>query len=394
MAERLGNLGYFAVGKETTPGTAVTPGVFVPLYEESMTTNLNHVKDNPVVGLPWSIYQVLPGQRDHQGKVTVMAEPNTAAYLFDMLMTVGSVSGGGPYTWPFTAANASNSYTVDISTGVQVFRFAGVYAESIAMAFKENEGQFDIDLSGLIAFSARTIVSATYSSPTTTFVLDTNYDPSPTTGLVVGDTMQIYSVSGGTYQSFTIATITNGTTFTATADITAALGDIVTIKPQTSTFSNLTPFLWSRTFFTFGATVAACVTAGTAGATPLEQGSTWSITHAFENKAGSKRSGSFDPASLPRLQYSATLKATKYFDTPIDEAAWADLTKVACVITHLSGTNDSLTVTYHNMKNMTVKPAVKSAAILYSEEEFDIQYDSTDALAAGVTVINAVATGP
>ena len=393
MSERLGNLGYLGLAKETTPGVAVTPTDWIPIYEESMTTNLNFVKDNPVVGLTVDTYQILQGQRDHQGKVTCMAEPNTAARLFDMLMTKGSGTGSGdPYTWPFTHGNATNSYTVDISTGNQVFRFCGVYAETIAASFKENEMQFDVDLSALLAFQGRTLASTpTFSSPNCTVVLDTSYDPSPVNGLAVGDTLQVYSVSGGSYTNFTIATITAPATLTTTTNLSssAVTGDVVTIAPATPTFNNKTPFLWSRTQFKFGATASA---AASAAQTQLETGSTWSITHNFENKAGAKRSGSFDPASLPRLLYGATLNTKKFFDDPKDEAAWADLSKTACQIVYYSGANDQLVVTFDNMRIDKVKPGVKSNAILYSEEDRVPQYDSINGEMFNVKVLNALAT--
>ena len=459
MAERLANIGYLGLKVESTPGTAVTPSDFIPLYSESMTTNLNLVEDDPIVGLPWKTYQTVQGQRDHQGKVTVLAEPNTSARLFDMLMTKGTgvvtysftvtsanatvgatytnngvtftvtstivaqttlvatsstgaptttgtltkASGTGDATitfsantnttstWPFTSGVAANSYTVDISTGNQVFRFCGVGAEMITHNYQGgNEMQYDVDLSALTSFTSRTLASTPTGTNPYTVVFDTQYDPNPTNGLVVGDTMQIYAVSGGAITSFTIASITNGTTITTTTNLTGnATGDIVTIKPQTPTFNNLTPFLWSRTQFCFGATASAALSASH---TPLETGSAWSITHAFENKAGAKRSGSFDPASLPRIQYSAGFKAKKFFDNPVDEATWANLTKTACVIRHYSGSGQELRVTLNNIKNKKVKPDLKSNSILYSEEDFVVQYDLTDAQACDVKVINQVAT--
>ena len=41
--ERLGNLGYLMMGKETTKGTPVIPAIAIPIYKESFNTMLNHV---------------------------------------------------------------------------------------------------------------------------------------------------------------------------------------------------------------------------------------------------------------------------------------------------------------------------------------------------------------
>src|SRR5689334_18051380 len=127
MGEQLGNIGYFAMKKETTKGTAVTPNVFVPLFEENLNSNLNVDGSTPIMGNKFARYQTLPGMRDHKGDVTVMAEPNTIARFFDMLLTKSSTSGSGPYTHNFvlSAVTNPNSYTIDICRGQIVIRYIG-----------------------------------------------------------------------------------------------------------------------------------------------------------------------------------------------------------------------------------------------------------------------------
>lgn len=44
------NNGYFALKREVTEGTAVTPDVYVPLYEESMATEFNVNSDTSIFG--------------------------------------------------------------------------------------------------------------------------------------------------------------------------------------------------------------------------------------------------------------------------------------------------------------------------------------------------------
>ena len=110
--ERLGNLGYLMMGKETTKGTPVIPSIAFPLYKESLNTSLNHDEDNPIVGLRVMPYAMFMGQRNHEGSFTVLGEPNTAQYIFDMLLQQSSVTGANPYTHPFVVGDAK-SYTVD-----------------------------------------------------------------------------------------------------------------------------------------------------------------------------------------------------------------------------------------------------------------------------------------
>src|SRR6185295_16185979 len=128
--ERLGNLGYLMMGKETTKGTPVIPAIAIPIYKESFNTMLNHDEDNPIVGLQVMPYNMYMGLRDHEWSFTCLGEPNMAQYIFDMLLTQGSVTGAGPYTHPFTVGSAK-SYTVDVLRGQVVHRFWGVEAEEI-----------------------------------------------------------------------------------------------------------------------------------------------------------------------------------------------------------------------------------------------------------------------
>src|SRR4051794_21886177 len=115
--ERLGNLGYLLMGKETTKGTPVIPATAIPIYKESFSTKPNHDEDNPIVGLNVMPFNMYMGLRGHEGSFTALGDPNVAQYLFDMTMTQGSVTGSGPYVHPFTVGSAAKSYTIDILKG-------------------------------------------------------------------------------------------------------------------------------------------------------------------------------------------------------------------------------------------------------------------------------------
>jgi len=253
--ELVGNIGYLAFKKEATKGVvAGTPNVYLPLYTESMNTNANFVAQQPIYGGKHITYATLQGQRDHQGDLTVLAEPNTTAIIEDMLATKGTTTGAGPYTHPYDFSATANpkSYTVDISLGNVVKRFWGFELSSFSPDFNENEIRWAIKASALGSFQARTITTAV----TTTLTLDTKYDPNPTLGLFAGDLIRIYKASTGAVLNTTVVAVTNGTTITIGASAAAfAAGDIVHLRPATPSFTLLPSFLWSKMQFQFGASV-------------------------------------------------------------------------------------------------------------------------------------------
>jgi len=390
--ERHSNLGYIAFKKETTKGTAVVPNVYVPAYSEDLTTNWNLIEDNPIVGNKFARFQVLPGLRGHTGNLTVMGEPNTIGYLFDMLLRKGSTTGSDPYTHPFTLSTTNpNSYTMDISYVSHVVRFFGVEASAITPTWESGEMRPEVTVSALKSWAGRTVASVSGSGPYDV-VFDTDYDPRPTDGLVVGDLLQFYDYSESAIINAIVDGIdSDGVTIEVSENVAAlAAGDYCTLRPATPSFSLLTPFLWQRTEFRFGADAAAALTATH---TPLEQDSNWAIMHPFEEDEGSKRSGSFDPASLPRMQGDAEFNARVFFDTPEQLQRWLDIQKRAVVIRHFSGTGYELRVTLNNVRvREGAQPHLEAEGILYSDLNFAPTLDTGDGQALDVKVLNAVSS--
>jgi hypothetical protein len=311
MAERLGNLGYFGLIKEAVKGTPLTPTDFIPLYDESMSTNGNFVDQTPIFGNKFATMATLQGQRTHKGDVTVLAEPNTTARLADMLLTKLSTTGANPYTHVFglSATTNPNSYTVDISTGNVVARYWGVEASKLAPAWNKNEMQWKVSISALGSFQSREIASISGTGPTT-IVFKTDYDPNPTFGLVAGDLVRV-KLANGTLYDTTVTSITNGTTIIVPLALTgAAAGDSLSLRPATPSFTLLSTFLWAKAQFCFGATAAAALSAAQFR---VEQGSSFNIMHSFNNDDGELRSGAFDPASLVRKTGDIDLSVKKYF---------------------------------------------------------------------------------
>lgn len=395
--ELIGTLGYIGVGLETIPGTAVTPTDFIPYYDEGLDTNLNLDTDSPAVGLFVETYQVLQGQRDHSGPLELLAEPNTSVKLLNMLLTVGAPTGSNPYTYVATPSGTTRpaTYTIDVSIGgQQVKRFVGCGLEKLGHKFDKNVQHWTGNVSALGSFTIRTLASTPTGTNPYTVVLDaTGYDPNPTNGLVVGDIMTMAKADGTAVTNFTIASITNGTTFTTTTNVTTfAAADQVFIRPATVSLSALVaqPFSAARTNYCFGATASAALSATP---TRVEPGSAWEITSPFNNAKGEMRLGGFDPASLVRLPPTFSVKVKKFFASESDLAAWLNITKQALVVRHYTGAANiyEFRVTFNNMKikaGSIVK--TKSKGVLYAEMEYIPQWDTSDTQQVAVTVINAL----
>jgi hypothetical protein len=390
MSERNAAVGYAALKKEATKGTAVTPNVYVPYYKQSMHTDINLIQDDPIVGNRFKHYQNLQGLRSHKGNITVMAEPNTAGYLHDMIATKSSTTGSDPYTHTFGASNTTdpNSYTLDLSFGSQVVRFFGVQSSKIAYAWKNQRMQFEVDLSGLGSFYGREISSIS----TTTVVLKTEYDASPTTGLVASDLVTVVKADGSSSLNTTISTISDSTTVVLGASAASfAAGDMLVLRAATPSLSLLTPFLWGKTEFRFGATASAALSATQ---TRLDTGTEITLINEFDDDEGAKRSGAFDPASLVRTTYDVKSKIKKFFDTTEEIKYWNAMTKRALVMRAYSGATSQyeLRVTLNNINAMTNEIPTDSGGVIFHEIDYAAHYDTSDSQAFDVKVLNAVSS--
>ncbi len=394
MAEQNANKGYAAIKKEVTKGTAVTPDVYVPYYSQSMNTDMKLISDEPIYGTTFKRFQTLQNIRSHGGSLSVMAEPNSAARWLDMVAAKTATTGAGPYTHTYAASNtvSPNSYTLDISLGSQVVRFFGVEAGKVNFGFDDDKMVLALDdVAALGSFYGREVSTVTGSGPYT-ITFKTNYDASPTTGLVVGDLIQLYRISTGTYINATVATIPTATTITVTENVAlGAVGDVVTLRPATPTLSLLTPFLWGRTEFRFGATAAGALSATQ---TRLESGSELTLSHEFEENEGARRSGAFDPAALVRTVYDLEGSVKMFFDKPEQIRYWQGIEKRSLVMRSFSGTTSEyeLRVTLNNIRTMNNEIPTESEGVIYHETDIVPNYDTADGKGFEVAVINAVAT--
>lgn len=392
--DRNASAGYAALKKEVSKGTAITPDTYVPYYNQNLMTDPHLISDEPVYGNLFRRLQTLPGIRSHGGSISVMAEPNTAARWLDMLSTKSSTAGANPYTHTFGAnsSTAPNSYTVDLSFVSQVVRYIGVEASKITIGWDGEKMVFNIDVSALKSFFGAEVASVSGTGPYTINFNATESNPNPTTGLVAGDLMQLYDVSADSYVTFAITAVSSGTAITTSTNVSiGASGDICTLRPATPSYSTLTPFLAGKTEWRFGATASAALSAAN---TSVELSSEISLMYDFANNEGSKRYGSFDPASLPRSVYDATVSLKRFFDKPQDIRDWNARNKTALVFRAFSGLTNQyeLRVTLNDLRTSQLSVPSESASNILKEMTYLPNFDQSDGKGFEVAVINAVST--
>ena len=393
MAEQLSNLGYLALVKEATTGVVPsTPNIYTPLFDESIVFDTGLTEDLAAFGSKAKVYNVLPGRRSYEGEITVTAEPNTAAHLFNALLSQGTSTGSGPYTYPFVLSGSvlPRTYTIDVAKGRVVHRYIGAQISSIGTAFKENEMQLKLKVSALSSFIVREIASIATTTITLTSTFS-DFSGTPTTGLIVGDLVSIISASGAISDlQTTVASITSTTVVLGASAAAFAAGDQIVIRAASApSLATVTPFLWSRSEYRFGITAAA---AFSNTHTPLESGTEWTVTHSFNDAKGEWRSGSFNPASLARKTGEIALKFKKFFDSSNDLNNLHKNAKNSVVCRHFSETGYELRVTINNFKVKDVVPKFKVGELFYSEMMAVPQYDTTDGQMYDVKVINNLAT--
>jgi hypothetical protein len=181
-------------------------------------------------------------------------------------------------------------------------------------------------------------------------------------------------------------------TITVTEDWSgAAATDIVALRAETDSYTLKAPFQEARTEFRFGATAAAALSATH---TAVEKGAgSWTIRHAILPTDGALRTGSHDPQAMPRGRHGADLNTKIFFDTPGDYNRFLSIDKRACVVRHFvtdGGTSYEFRLTLNNLRMIDNPTTLNADDIIFSENMYKAVYDTSDAQAMGVTVINGI----
>lgn len=386
----VGSRGYVGMAIQTDKDTAIVPTRYVPYFKDSFVTEMNKRQQGSVKGNRNMVQDILAGLRTHKGSLEVLAEPNTAGHWFNMFMTKGSTTGSDPYTHPFTVGDTEKYYTLDIKKGLYVHRYTGVKANTIAPAYTDNEMHFNIGLTALRHFEVNTLASTPTGSSPYTMVFSTDYDPEPTKCLVVGDLMAV--TDGTTTTNFTVASIVDSTSITTTTNVTSfAAGNKVRLRAATPSFTLLTPFMWARTKYQFGADATA---AASATHTPGDEGTEWSLTHTNESDDGAHQTGSYDPTDIRRTNFGGQFTFVQVYESDTERVNFLENEKQAVVIHMYAGNTSSyeLKITMNNIKAVSEPIETAFETVTKITSTFVAQYDSTDGQAIAVSVLNALST--
>lgn len=386
-SEQISDLGYVSIKKETTKGTAVTPTIYLPIYGETLMEDLGIQSIDPIMGLKAERFKTLRGQRKFKGTIDFLGEPNVAGYVFDMLLNHVSVSGSNPYTHIFALNTTNpNSYTVDIARGRMVFRFIGLESREVASKFDDNRMHLLSQVTALKCLGPRQIASVA----SLVLTLETTYDQAPTDGLVASDLVRIFKADGSVLD--TTVTSFTATTVTVAAATAVAAGDIITLRPATSSFTLSGQFLqWARSECRISDTI---VNALAATHTPVEKGSDWKISHKMLPDDGALRSGAYNPVSIIRGKGDIELKTKMFFDTPDQKNRFYMQATRSIIWRHFAGDTSQyeLRITADQVVQKGNPTNLKVGDVLFDDIDWMAEYNTSNAKNYGVTVINAVAT--
>ena len=402
MPEKNAALGYLKIGKETTGrGAAVVPVIDVPLYSETIFPKTNLQTDNPIIGNPFGVYNIFPGQRDHSGDIEILCEPKTLPHFLNMLLNKVSSTpnGSGVNTHLFNLGtpNQSNaSYTIDILKGDIVHRFYGCEIDTLTPEW-QNDSYMKLKLTVSALGQVSTVAIA--SGATTTITLSTEYDQAPAKGLVVGDIITVVHMNNGVVASTENTTISAISADNLTLTVTSltgtyVAGDQLYIRARAVSPNIGNPFNWARTEFRFGNTAAAALNNAH---TPVEKGSVFEIKNDFNDNNGERRSGSFDPVSLARKQGDATLTIKKFFENGIELNDFLKMTKKSLVIRMfgdlISGTTfNEFQITFNHIHATESPDPLKAGELIYLNQKYQAQYDQTDGQAFSIAVVNTISS--
>lgn len=388
--------GYLAIGKQVDASTAVIPNIFVPMLEEDLSSDPNNERAKQIVGIDWKSNLILQGQRKHGGKIKILADPENLGYFLDMVLLKGTTTGSAEegYTHPFTVDNSAY-YTIEVKKGNAIHRYIGCQITKLGISFENGNMVLEAEVIGKYKFNYGTLKTALTGAGMTSVVFDEKYDPEPCAGLVAGDVIQVWR--NGVATDVTIASVASNKksiTCDATA-VTASVGDLITLKPQTASYSSLyRPFRFGQMLVGMGAneTAATANAASYALATAVDEIKI-EIDKGIQERFAS---GDNDPVLLSGVP-DATLSIKKLFERAEDIQQWNDIAKKACTIIITgdeiaSGVYATFTLKFHNIKPKKADNKTKVGEYVYDETEFYVEYDNTDGVAITASLKNATAS--
>ncbi len=117
---------FFALGKETTRGTAATPTLFIPIDQDaSLKANITWIEDKGIRGSATSIYDNIPGVRHDEFDFKGNVFADTFPVVMMGLLGTDTITGiAAPYTHTMTLLEA-------VTTGSQPPSYTGIDVDNI-----------------------------------------------------------------------------------------------------------------------------------------------------------------------------------------------------------------------------------------------------------------------
>lgn len=390
----LADKSYLAVKPQTAPGTPVIATKFFPLISESIRVNPNFVADRRLKGLDWKSDELLKGPRMIEGELEIYADADALAHvlnmLYDLTGTTGDASVG--YTHSF-APGEGQSYSIEIPRGDFVQRIWGARADNLKLEFRDNKLVAVVSVKALGQFYTASLAVALTGPGMTSAVLKTDYDLRPTDGLKVGDMIRV----GGVDVTLTSVNANGTTVGFASTSITASIGDPVFLLAQTPTFGTARePLYFGNSLVGVGATESAATTAAGAKATATP---CYNFSANFKNNLlDAPASGSTGPSVLLNQVKEADVEISRLFENPTQYQKWIEFVKQAVTFIATGRfiksdftTSEKLTVKYHKVKLVTNEEPLEVGAYIFDRQKFEALYDSGDAKAVAIELIDRVA---
>lgn len=389
-------LGYLAIKKEATRGTAVKPTNFIRHKGGGITYNQEIIANNPIQNTRHNAINSVKGKITTDGEYSVDMDLREIGYwIYGVMGSVSAVNASGVYTHTFTQAKKLPSFSMEqlkgdsADTDHEVSRAFGVLMDSFELSGSDGLLEVKVGLKALgIFLKTNAKANIAIGSPAT-------IDVQSTEGLVATDTIKVIETKGTLLtESTTIAAITDSDTLTA--NITAAHTLLTTapkieLAAQSPSFTNApltASFAHCRFRFGDDLTVAA-------SATP-ENVENWTFTYenGVEERFGSLRNS---PSKLAEKGTKGTLKFSQMFETKALRDAYMDNVRKACIITItlddiISGTTQySLNIRLNDLRFTMSKIDTGSDEVFVLELESEIFYNSTDGKALEMVLVTGVA---
>ncbi len=394
MSNFLADKSYLALKPQTDATTPIIPTNFFALISESIRLNPNFVADRRIKAIDWKSDELLKGERKIEGDIVVYGDPEVLGHVLNMFYVKGSTSGNGTdgYTHPFTPGDGKN-YSIEISRGTFAQRIWGVRGDQIKFDYDANKLKATISIKALGQFYTASVGVALTGAGMTSLVFSTDYDLRPADGLVIGDILKV----GGTTVTLTSINADGKTVGFASTAVTASVGDQVQLQAQTPSYgTQREPFYFGNTLAGFGTSSSAADTAAAARstATPCYAVSTTLKNNLFEGMA----SGFTGPSVLLNQVKEAMVELSRLFVDPTQYQQWIESVKQALTIistgrfikTDLT-TSEKFTIKFHKLKLITDEEALDVGQYLFDKQSFEALYDSSDAKAIEIELVNRTA---